>query len=155
SVCVKVAGDLRIARDYPINEVGCHILRVDPEDKIKLVLQISNQKGGKLLQVRTNVRFCNATDAALELEGQAPHVGSITLAVMQAGSVFALPLAFLRSGRVRVRPAGRPFGWSAQSVHVPSIRRTSALMLCPPSDKTIQRADFALLCVMDPQVEDP
>jgi hypothetical protein len=155
SVCIKVAGDLRIARDYPIHEVGCHILRVDPEDKIKLVLQISNQKGGKLLQVRTNVRFCNATDTALELEGHSFHVGSIALTVMQPGSVFALPLAFLRNGRVRVRPVGRLFGWSGQSVHIPSIKRNSALMLCPPADKNDKRADFALLCVMDPQVEDP
>jgi hypothetical protein len=155
SICIKVAGDLRIARGYPIHEVGCHVLRVDPDEKIKLILQISNQKGGKLLQVRTNVRFCNATDVPLELEGQCSHVGSVVLTVLQPGGVYALPLAFLRNGKVRVRPAGKPYEWSGQSITVSTIRTTSALMLCPPSDKTIMRADFALFCVMDPQIEDP
>jgi hypothetical protein len=128
---------------------------VDPEEKIKLILQISNQKGGKLLQVRSNVRFCNAMDVALELEGHCPHVGSVILTVLQPGSVYALPLAFLQSGKVRVRPAGKPFEWSGQSITVSTIRTVSALMLCSPSEKTIKRPDFALFCVMDPQVEDP
>lgn len=156
SVCIKIAGDLRVARNYPIHDVGCHILKVDPEDRIKLVLQISNQKGGKLLHVRSNVRFCNATETALELQGQTAHVGSVTLTVLAPGAVYALPLAFLRNGRIRVRPAGdKRFDWSAQSISVATIKPTSALMLCPPVDASAAAADYALFCVMDPRVEDP